>query len=441
MLIMAGILSCQSPPITTARHCSLPRRRSSSTSSSSRKHSDRLLSSLSAVSDPSSADRVVRKFIASSSKSTALHTLSLLLSRSSPSALSAYRRISETHWFRWSPKLAADVISLLESSGASSDADLLLSDSVSRLSSHRDLGLFYCHLIDAASERNLHSLVLESYEKIKSLISFSGRKPYESMIRGLSTIGMPADAEDMLDEMSQSGFKPSRFEYRSVIQGYGKLGHFADMERVVRTMTEEEEEKLDTVSANQILSCYGEHGRLSEMVVWTARMRALGVGFSVRTFNTVLNSCPNLVSMVTDRDLRATALPLSVEDLMGKLQGNGDEGLLVREMVGSPLLVEALKWSRSEAELDLHGFHLVPAYVVILQWMEEVRCRLRGGVSPMEISIVCGSGKHSSVRGESPLRKLVSEIMAQLKSPMKIDRKNVGRFVAKGKTVRDWLCC
>lgn len=265
------------------------------------------------------------------------------------------------------------------------------------------------------------------------------------MVRGLSAMGMPADAENMLDEMSQSGFKPSRFEYRSVIQGYGKLGQFADMERVVRTMIEEEEEGeekvVDTVSANQILSCYGEHGRLSEMVFWTARMRASGTGFSIRTFNTVLNSCPNLVSMVTDRNSRATALPLSVEDLMGKLRGNGgDEGLLVGEMLGSPMLVEALKWSHSEAELDLHGFHLVPAYVVILQWMEEVRCRLRGEVSPMEISIICGSGKHSSVRGESPLRKLVSEIMVQSKSPMKIDRKNVGRFVAKGKTVRDWLC-
>ena len=53
-------------------------------SSSSSKHSGRLLSSLAASTDPFATTHVIRKFVASSSKSTALQTLSLLLSLSSP---------------------------------------------------------------------------------------------------------------------------------------------------------------------------------------------------------------------------------------------------------------------------------------------------------------------------------------------------------------------
>lgn len=52
------------------------------------KHADRLLSDLrgTAVDDPSAADRLIRKFLAASSKSAALHALSSFLSLSSPFA-------------------------------------------------------------------------------------------------------------------------------------------------------------------------------------------------------------------------------------------------------------------------------------------------------------------------------------------------------------------
>lgn len=250
---------------------------------------------------------------------------------------------------------------------------------------------------------------------------------------------MPEEAEEFLREMGFSGFKPSPFEFRLVFQAYGRVGAFAEMNRVLESM-QEDGMALDTLSANTVLSCYGDHGKFSEMASWIQKMRESGIGLSIRTFNSVLNSCPTIV-MITKN---VCFLPLSIEALFRKVDGSSlclNESLLFRELVNFPLLSTMLDWSASEVKLDLHGLHLVSAYVIILQWMEELRsCFVAGKVLPLEFSIVCGSGKHSKMRGDSPVKKLVSVMMFQLNSPLKIDRNNVGKFVAKGKKVRDWLC-
>ncbi|KAG0491531.1 hypothetical protein HPP92_004929 [Vanilla planifolia] len=189
-----------------------------------RRRCHRLISSLSAASEPSAAGRLLRKFVASSSKTTSLQALSLLISNSSPFSLHLYQIISQTSWFRWNPVLAASLISLLEENDCAVDAQTLLSQAVSGLKSSRDLTLFYCYLIDAYSQRRLKHAALQSYSKLKEM-PFSGRRPYEFMIKGLCLLGMPADAEELLQEMAFSGFKPSPFEFRWLVQAYGRAGH------------------------------------------------------------------------------------------------------------------------------------------------------------------------------------------------------------------------
>ncbi|PKA66355.1 Pentatricopeptide repeat-containing protein [Apostasia shenzhenica] len=401
------------------------------------RRSHRLLSSLSAAADFSSADRLLRKFVASSSKPDALQSLSLFISLSSPFSLLLYQAIADTPWFRWNPKLAASVVSLLEEQQRSTDAEALISRSTSRLRAPRDLPAFYCELIDAFSCRWLQLPALRSFARLRE-IPYSGRKPYESIIKGLCSMGMATDAEELLREMAIAGFRPSAFEFRSVAQAYGRSGAFADMTRVFESM-QEAGIVLDTVSANIALSCYGDHFKFSVMVSFLRKMRESGIIFSLRTFNSVLNSCPSVVTIT--KDLRS--LPLSMAALLRKVEEASlclDEALLIREVTDSSLMGDMLQWSDSEGKLDLHGFHLASAYVMILMWIEVVRDRLsEDGIIPLEISIICGSGKNSRMKGDSPLKKLVSEMMFQLYSPMKMDRKNVGKFVAKGKAVKDWL--
>ncbi|KAF8410352.1 hypothetical protein HHK36_002880 [Tetracentron sinense] len=414
------------------------------------KQGQRLLSTLDAAAgDPSAANRLIRKFVASSSKSVSLNALSHLLLSSSNTihphlsslAFPMYTRITETPWFNWNPKLVANVVALLDKQGRIHEVETLISESVLKLRfRERDLALFFCDLIDSHSKHGSKSGVLDSYDRLKQLLSGSSssylnRRAYESMINAMCVLDLPHDADKMLEEMRTLGFKPSAYEFRSLVHGYGRSGSFMEMRRVLRQM-EDTGHALDTICSNMVLSSYGTHGELSEMTSWLRKMKDSDIPISIRTYNSVLNSCPTIMLLLQVPNF----LPLSIEELIEKLQN--DEALLVKELIKSSVLIETLEWGSSEAKLDLHGMHLGSAYLIMLQWVKELRWRFLAGnsVIPAEITVVCGLGKHSSVRGESPVKALVKEMMVQMRSPMKIDRRNVACFVARGKAVKDWLC-
>ena len=134
-------------------------------------------------------------------------------------------------------------------------------------------------------------------------------------------------------------------------------------------------------------------------------------------------------------------LPLSIEELDVSLEGG--EAMVVRELLEScVILEEVMVWDSLEAKLDLHGCHLGSSYLIMLLWLEEMQQRLNDsnyGI-PSEITVVYGSGKHSNVRGESPAKVLVKNMKVSMGSPLRINRKNNGCFVAKGKVVKSCLC-
>ncbi|KAI4342215.1 hypothetical protein MLD38_026865 [Melastoma candidum] len=132
--------------------------------------------------------------------------------------------------------------------------------------------------------------------------------------------------------------------------------------------------------------------------------------------------------------------PLSMLELVGVLED--EEGLAVKELVDSSVLFDVMGWTSSEAKLDLHGMHLGSAFVILLQWMDEMRRRLnneRHSV-PNQITVICGAGKHSKVRGESPVKQMVKRVLNRLRSPMRIDMRNTGCFICKGRALKQWLC-
>lgn len=356
--------------------------------------------------------------------------------------LQLYTRITEASWFEWNPKLVADLVALLDKQGRYDEWETLVSEVVSKLQlRERELVAFCGYLIESHSKQGSQRGFDACYASLCQLVRNSDavyvkRRGYESMVSGLCAIGQPREAENLFEEMHLRGLRPSRFEFRSVFYWYGRLGLFEDMQRIVHLM-ENEGLGIDTVCSNMILSAYGAHDEMSEMAVWLRKMKASGIPSSVRTYNSVLNSCPKIMAMLQDMD----GLPLSLEELSGAL--NGDEALVVKELVGSHSVLEkVMVWDSSEAKLDLHGMHLGSAYLIMLQWMEELRHRFSDGKSviPGEVTVVCGSGRHSNIRGESPVKGLIRKMMVRMESPMRIDRRNVGCFVCKGKAARDWLC-
>lgn len=352
-----------------------------------------------------------------------------------------YSRITEASWFTWNPKLIADLIAFLYKQGQLKEAEALVSETLIKVGSReRDLVSFYCNLIDSHSKHNSNQGVFNVISSLSQIVSESSSvyvkaRAYESMISSLCAVGRPLEAENLIDEMKAKGLQPSVFEFRSVVYGCGRAGLFEDMQRILLQM-ENEGFELDTVVSNMVLSSYGTYKKQTEMVAWLQRMRNSGIPFSIRTYNSVLNSCPMIMSILQD----LKTFPLTIDELMEILRG--DEALLVKELYGSKVLEEAMEWDSSEGKLDLHGMHLGTAYLIMLQWREELKDRLNAAeyAMPVEITVVCGSGKHSVVRGESPVKRMVREMMTRTKSPLRIDRKNVGCFVAKAKVVKNWLC-
>ncbi|MBA0739160.1 hypothetical protein Gogos_012456 [Gossypium gossypioides] len=405
------------------------------------------LTSTAAVDDPATANRLIKKFVASSPKSIALNALSHLLSpRNSHPHLSAiafplYTKISEASWYNWNPKLVADLVPLLDIQGKRDDSQALISQVVSKLKfKERDLVQFYCNLIESCSKHESKQGFNDAYGYLSELVNNSSsmyvkKQGYKSMVSSLCEMGQPNEAENVVEDMIKNGVKPSLFELRFVLYGYGKMGFFEDMERMVKKM-EIEGFGVDTISSNMILSSYGAYNALPKMVPWLQKMKALEIPFSIRTYNCVLNSCPMIMSFVQG----SGGFPVSVSELVNVL--DEDEALLVKELVeSSSVLDEAMEWDDLELKLDLHGMHSGSAYLIMLQWIKEMKSRFRVEecVVPAQITVVCGTGKHSSVRGESPVKTLIKAMMVQMKSPMRIDRKNIGCFIAKGQVVRNWL--
>ncbi|PON57217.1 Smr domain containing protein [Parasponia andersonii] len=417
------------------------------------KQGHRFLSTLSVnAGDPSAANKLIGKFVASSPKSISLNALSHLLSPDTTHphltslSLLLYSRIKEASWFEFNPKLVAALAALLDKQGRYRESEALISEAVSKLGHRqRELARFYCNLVESHSKQSSNHGFDSSYTLLYQLLRNSSsayvkRRAFESMVGGLCTMDRPVEAESLMEEMRVEGLKPWVFEFRSVIYGYGRLGLLREMLRIVHQM-ENEGLVIDTICSNMVLSSYGAHNELPQMVSWLRKMKTSTIPFSIRTYNSVLNSCPTITAML--QDLKKNDIPLS----MGKLNAilEADEARLVQELVGSRVLEDAMVWDSLEVKLDLHGMHLGSAYLIFLQWMEEMQNRFKFNddgklVVPAEVVVICGSGKHSTLRGVSPVKTMIKEMMLRMRSPMKIDRKNAGCFIAKGRSVKDWLC-
>ncbi|CAN1134636.1 Pentatricopeptide repeat-containing protein At2g17033 [Linum perenne] len=454
------------PPLSAPLHVPLNHRsRSSNYDNRNRrliitalsKQGERFFSSLIATAtagegDDSAANRLIKKFVAASPKSIALEALSSLLSpdsshlRISRHALPLYWKIAEASWFEWNPKLTANLAAFLDKRGKCSESEALISETIAKLQSkEREITLFYCELVDCHSNHDSIRGFDCSLARLSELVSssrsvFVKKQGYKAMASGLAEMGRMKEAEDLVDEMRVKGIKPSQFEFRCILYGYGKSGLFADMLRIVEKM-ERQGIEIDTVASNMILSSYGAHSALPEIVTWLQKMKALQIPYSIRTWNSALNSCPTIMSMLQNSSSgNSESYPVSIQELVKNVTET--EAMLVEELVASDVLNDAMTWDAPEAKLDLHGMHLGSAYVMMLHWMEEMRNIFRSGsiVIPAEVVVVCGSGKHSSVRGESPVKRLVKDIVVKTGIPLRRDRKNTGCFIAKGKVVKEWLC-
>ncbi|CAI9289351.1 unnamed protein product [Lactuca saligna] len=149
------------------------------------KQGHRFLTSVATTDDPETTARLIRKFVASSSKSVALDAISHLValintsfSRLSPIAFPLYYEINKASCFNWNAKLIADVIASLYNHQRFNEAQTLILEEETKLRSKEcAICNFYCNLMDSHSKHQLKQGILDSYERIKQLPSHSSNPP------------------------------------------------------------------------------------------------------------------------------------------------------------------------------------------------------------------------------------------------------------------------
>ncbi|CAD6248322.1 unnamed protein product [Miscanthus lutarioriparius] len=437
---MPAVASLLAPPAAAQRRrfspvASASLRRVASGGGSSWRSERRLMSELERTVTAGAAERVIRSYVGTKSERAALAALSRLLMDSDPLAIPFYEAVTQARWFKWSSIHAAAVAALLEANGSTGESRSLISDSISQhLQSTNEVALFYCDLMAAFSSRGLKDKAMDFYAELRSM-PLSGRKTYMAMIKSLCLLGLPTEAEVTLREMVSLGYQPEAFQFGSVAKCYGKSGSLADMERVIASMADAGI-RFGIGAADTVLSCYSSCHDHSKMLTWLKKMRKLRIAPTTKGYNFVLNSCSSLASVVQEL---GPSLPLSTTGLVKRLKSVSTlaaEVELVQELLASSsVLDKAMEWSETEVKLNLHGFSTVSAYVLILQWVDAVK----GRTLPLEVSVVCGIGKHSDVRGEPKVRELAQEVLSRMGSPLQLSTRNKGRLVAKRDRVKQWL--
>ncbi|KAF8677238.1 hypothetical protein HU200_046717 [Digitaria exilis] len=439
---MPAVASLSSPaPAAASRRrrfspaASASLRRVASGGGSSWRSERRLMSVLERTVTAGAAERVIRGYVGTKSERAALAALSRLLMDSDPLAIPFYEAVTQARWFKWSSIHAASVAALLEVNGSIGESRSLISDSISpHLQSTDEVALFYCDLMAAFSSRGLKDRAVGFYTELRSM-PLSGRKAYTAMIKSLCLMGLASEAEEALREMVSLGYQPDAFQFGLVAKCYGKSGSLVEMERVIASMSDAGI-RLGTGAANIVLSCYSSCRDHSKMLVWLKKMRKLRVAPTTKAYNFVLNSCPTLALVIQEL---GPSLPLSTAGLVKKLKSVSKlaaEAELVQELLdSSSVLDKAMEWSETEVKLNLHGFSTIAAYVLMLQWVDVIK----GRTLPLEVSVVCGIGKHSDVRGEPKVRELAQEVLRQMGSPLRLSTRNKGRLVAKRDRVKQWL--
>ncbi|QHN87132.1 Pentatricopeptide repeat-containing protein [Arachis hypogaea] len=64
------------------------------------------------------------------------------------------------------------------------------------------------------------------------------RRAFEYMVSGLCAMDRPREADDFVEDLrgNDGAIDPSAFELKSIMYGFGRLGWFHDLQRVVDQM-------------------------------------------------------------------------------------------------------------------------------------------------------------------------------------------------------------
>ncbi|XP_028776288.1 pentatricopeptide repeat-containing protein At3g53170 [Neltuma alba] len=96
--------------------------------------------------------------------------------------------------------------------------------------------------------------------------------------------------EHILAEMSYLGIENNNVIYNTIIDGYGKVGMFEQMEYSLTNMIEIGNCQPDVFTLNSLVGAYGNSGQIENMEKWYEEFQLMGIKPDIKTFNIMIRS-------------------------------------------------------------------------------------------------------------------------------------------------------
>ena len=235
-----------------------------------------------------------------------------------------------------------------------------------------------------------------------------------------ASMGGIAEVDDVVEKMDRNGFLGASYRYDVVVRVYIKLKQVEKLTDLVSRIA------ATSVSVQNLSSilCFLQCVSVVEKVLQMSYSDS-----SQLVHNTRVTS-PDFLKLEEDLEV---ALHQHAETVVS------GGGKLLRSIWAHGLPHNCVSWQADCWSLDLHGAHPVAAKVLLVRWLAATsQLRVQPNMTS-DCEVITGWGKHSRMPGQSRVKQEVLQTLQGWESPFKVDSGNVGRIVARGWILNQWL--
>ncbi|XP_010270963.1 PREDICTED: pentatricopeptide repeat-containing protein At3g06430, chloroplastic [Nelumbo nucifera] len=113
---------------------------------------------------------------------------------------------------------------------------------------------------------------------------------YSTLIKACVDASQFDLVDSLYEDMADRSITPNTVTQNIVLSGYGKVGKFDQMEKVLLKMLESTTCKPDVWTMNTIISLFGNKGQIEMMERWYEKFRNFGIEPETRTFNILIGA-------------------------------------------------------------------------------------------------------------------------------------------------------
>ncbi|KAG7021088.1 Pentatricopeptide repeat-containing protein, chloroplastic, partial [Cucurbita argyrosperma subsp. argyrosperma] len=149
----------------------------------------------------------------------------------------------------------------------------------------------YTALIAAYCRNNL---IDDAFSTLNLMKTLPGCQPdvytYSTLIKACVDDSRFELVESVYEEMAERLISPNTVTQNIVLSGYGKIGKYEQMEKVLLGMVESTTCRPDVRTMNIILGVFGNEGQIEMMERWYEKFRNFGIEPETRTFNILIGA-------------------------------------------------------------------------------------------------------------------------------------------------------